>query len=93
VSAWTPLRVLRVRLPALRMLTAVAPELRKRLDQRYREESLAHQLRRVGLFAEVDEAALQRLRERAKLLSFSPGQIVAAEGTLADSFYLVRGAI
>jgi Fe-S-cluster-containing hydrogenase component 2/CRP-like cAMP-binding protein len=91
VSAWTPLRVLRVRLPALRMLTAVAPELKKRLDQRYREETLAHQLRRVGLFAEVDEAALQRLRERARLLSFSPGQVVAREGTLADSFYLVRG--
>jgi CRP-like cAMP-binding protein/Fe-S-cluster-containing hydrogenase component 2 len=91
VTAWTPLRVLRVRLPALRMLTAVAPELRKQLDQRYRAETLAHQLRRVGLFAEVDEAALARLRERADLVSFSPGQIVAREGTLADCFYLVRG--
>ncbi len=91
VKAWTPLRVLRLRLPALRMLTAVAPELRKQLDQRYREETLTHQLRRVGLFAEVDQAALARLRERADLVSFSPGQIVAREGSLADAFYLVRG--
>jgi Fe-S-cluster-containing hydrogenase component 2/CRP-like cAMP-binding protein len=91
VKAWTPLRVLRVRLPALRMLTAVAPELKRRLDERYREEALAHQLRRVGLLAELPEAALDGLRERATLLSFSPGQVVAREGTRCDVFYLVRG--
>ncbi len=91
VSAWTPLRVLRLRLPALRMLTAVAPELRRTLDQRYRDETLSQQLRRVGLFAEVDEAAIARLREQAELMSLSPGQLLAREGTLADSFYLVRG--
>src|SRR4029450_5525561 len=48
-------------------------------------------LKRVTLFQNADEVFLEKVKQKAELLSFEPGQIIAEEGTAADSCYLVRG--
>jgi CRP-like cAMP-binding protein/Fe-S-cluster-containing hydrogenase component 2 len=91
VRAETPLTLLQIRLPGLRMLLAASKEFRKFLDERYRERTLARHLRSVALFEKVDDEFVERVKEKADLLSFEPGQVIVEEGTPADSFYLVRG--
>ena len=91
VRAKGPLKVLRIRLPGLRMLSAVSPAFRHSLDERYREHVLSFHLRRAGLLSDVDQKSLDRLKEHAELLTFRPGELVVEESTPADGFYLVRG--
>jgi CRP-like cAMP-binding protein/Fe-S-cluster-containing hydrogenase component 2 len=91
VRADTALRVLQIRLPGLRMLSASSKQFKAFLDERYRERTLAAHLRGVELFAKVDERFVETVKRKAQLLSFEPGQIIAEEGTPADAFFLVRG--
>jgi CRP-like cAMP-binding protein/Fe-S-cluster-containing hydrogenase component 2 len=91
VRAAGPLRLLQIRLPGLRMLSAASKEFKKFLDTRYRERTLARHLRSVDLFAKVDERLLEAATQKAELLSFDPGQLIAEEGTQADALFLVRG--
>src|SRR5262245_4820476 len=67
------------------------------LDERYRERSIASQLRGVAMFDELfkdDAAAYQRfvdyLRPRVELKRYNPGEAICRQGDPADHFYLVR---
>jgi CRP-like cAMP-binding protein/Fe-S-cluster-containing hydrogenase component 2 len=91
VKAASPLRLLQIRLPGLRMLSASSKDFKAFLDTRYRERTLARHLRSVGLLADVDSRFVDELKKKAELLSFAPGAIIAQEGTPANSFYMVRG--
>ncbi|HVQ28127.1 MAG TPA: cyclic nucleotide-binding domain-containing protein, partial [Vicinamibacteria bacterium] len=91
VRAETPLRLLQMRLPGLRMLSASSKEFKAFLDTRYRERTLARHLKSVELFSRADDTFIERIQKKAVLKSFGPGQIIAQEGTPADSFLLVRG--
>jgi Fe-S-cluster-containing hydrogenase component 2/CRP-like cAMP-binding protein len=91
VRAESPLRLLQIRLPALRMLTASSKEFKKFLDSRYRERTLARHLRSVEIFWRLPDSFIEKIRESAELISFEPGQRIAEEGSPADCFYLVRG--
>jgi CRP-like cAMP-binding protein/Fe-S-cluster-containing hydrogenase component 2 len=91
VRAETPLRVLQMRLPGLRMLQASSKQFKAFLDTRYRERTLRRHLKSVDLFAAADEAFLEEIRQKAELVSFGPGQLIVEEGTPADAFFLVRG--
>ena len=91
VRAETPLRLLQMRLPGLRMLSAASKEFKAFLDTRYRERTLARHLKSVELFARADDAFIEKIKKKAELKSFGPGQIIVAEGAPADSFLLVRG--
>ena len=91
VQAASAVTLLRIRLPALRMLTVSSKEFKSFLDVRYRERTLARHLRNVPLFRELEDSFIDGLKERAELLSFEPGQLIVQEGAAADSFYLVRG--
>jgi len=84
-------RLLRLRLPGLRLLMAAAPGFKRKLDERYRERTLGLHLRRVGLFADFTPDAIAVLRQKADLLAFAPGDVIASEGEPAAAFYLVRG--
>jgi CRP-like cAMP-binding protein/Fe-S-cluster-containing hydrogenase component 2 len=61
------------------------------IDERYRSRTLGSHLRRVDLFAELDDEAVDRLRDVAELASFEPGAVIVEQGTSDDTFYLVRG--
>lgn len=91
VRAVAAVRLLQIRLPGLRMLMAASKEFKKFLDSRYRERTLARHLRSVSLFSGLDDAFIEKLREKAELVSFEPGQIIVPEGAAAESFFLVRG--
>ena len=91
VRAASPLKLLQIRLPGLRMLQASSKEFKKFLDTRYRERTLARHLKSVSLFEDVAPSVIEAVREKAELVAFEPGQIVAEEGKPADAFYLVRG--
>ncbi|RMH17071.1 MAG: hypothetical protein D6696_16585 [Acidobacteria bacterium] len=86
----TPCELLQIRVPALRLLKRRSPALKKRLDELYRQRALAVQLKSTPLFRQLDEAALERLKERVELVSCEPGEIVAREGEPAAALYLVR---
>jgi CRP-like cAMP-binding protein/Fe-S-cluster-containing hydrogenase component 2 len=91
VVAATPLTVLQVRLPGLRMLIAASKEFKKQLEERYRERVLALHLRKVPLFTPLDDAAIDDLKKQAQLQSFEPGQVIVQEGTPAEALFLVFG--
>ena len=91
VRAESPLKLLQIRLPALRMLTAASKEFKKFLDSRYRERTLARHLRSVSLFASLDDEIVETLKEKAELLTFESGQVIVQEGDPTEAFYLVRG--
>src|SRR5262249_36282680 len=61
------------------------------IDTRYRDRTLSFHLRSVGLFADLNDPAIERLKQSAELLSFEPGNMIVEQGTAADGFYLVRG--
>jgi CRP-like cAMP-binding protein len=91
VRARTDVQCLLIRTPALRILLRSAPKFKEFVDHRYREHALANHLRNVGLFAGCDERFIRRLKEHAELVSLEPGDLIAEEGSPADSFFLVRG--
>src|SRR5207245_1656106 len=91
VRALTPLTVLQIRLPGLRMLLASSKDFKKSVEERYRQRVLARHLRQVPLFARVEDAFLEDIKRRAELVSFEPGQVIAEEGSDADAFLLVVG--
>ena len=91
VKADSAVRLLQIRLPGLRMLTATSKEFKKFVDERYRSRSLGEHLSNVELFQRLPQSFIEALKARAELLSFGPGQVIVEEGSSADSFYLVRG--
>jgi Fe-S-cluster-containing hydrogenase component 2/CRP-like cAMP-binding protein len=91
--AVTDVSCLMIRTPALRAMFDV-PELasfKALFDQRYKERTLASHLARVDIFSGLDASVIQRLIERAELVTFKPGKKIATEGEPCDTFYLVRG--
>ena len=63
---------------------------RAQLDETYRRRALENHLRGVPMFAELSPDFIERLKENVELQRFAPGQTIAVQGELADSFYLVR---
>ena len=89
--AHTPLVLLQIRLPGLRMLLASSKEFKKSMEERYRERILARQLRMVPLLSGLDDTFLEDLKRRAELVSLEPGQVIVEEGASADALFLVIG--
>jgi Fe-S-cluster-containing hydrogenase component 2/CRP-like cAMP-binding protein len=82
-----------IRTPALRAMFDV-PELasfKVLFDARYKERTLASHLARVDIFSGLHPAVIEKLIDRAELITFKPGRRIAEEGEPCDTFYLVRG--
>ena len=93
IIARTDVECLLIRTPALRLMFKQKDlaDFKKMIDTRYRERTLALHLRGVGLFTELSDAAIEKLRHAADLLSFEPGALIVEQGKPSDAFYLVRG--
>ena len=63
---------------------------KKEMDQKYRQRSLTTHLRSVSLFASLDEAFLNHLKERVELVPFNKNDVICKQGAPADAFYLIR---
>ncbi len=63
---------------------------RAQTDQTYRRRALENHLRGVPMFADLTPDFIEHLKESVELVRYAPGQIIARQGDLADSFYLVR---
>lgn len=86
----TPCQLLQIRVPALRKIRRKSKQLRKRLDDLYRERVLLRHLESTPLLQDVGEAVVRDLAERVELRSFDPGETIASEGEEAEALYLVR---
>lgn len=93
VFAAAPLRCLVIRTPALRLMLKQRElaSFRAFVDERYRTRTLASHLRGSAVFAGLDDAAIERLRDCAELATFDPGARIVEQGGTCDAFYLVRG--
>jgi len=63
---------------------------RAQVDQNYRKRALENHLRGVPMFADLSTDFIEHLKESVELVRFAPGQVIARQGDVADSFYLVR---
>ena len=63
---------------------------KRELDQRYRQRALDTHLRTVPIFAGMDNALFDRLRDKVELVRFEPKQVICRQGEVADSLYLIR---
>jgi CRP-like cAMP-binding protein/ferredoxin-like protein FixX len=86
----TACRLVQVRVPALRLMKRKSKELKARLDQLYRERSLAAQLKSTPLFAGCNELVMEALKEEVELISLEPGEVLMEEGATAEDLYVVR---
>lgn len=88
-----PTRVARLEARLFAKLHAEDDEFRSRIDAGYLD-SLALHLRASTLCRDLDDAALERLRLAARLVTVEEGDTIARTGEPADKAYLVRaGAI
>jgi Fe-S-cluster-containing hydrogenase component 2 len=93
IIARTEVHCLLIRTNALRLMFKQKDlaDFKKMIDTRYRERTLSFHLRSVGLFADLGDQAIEKLRRSADLLSFEPGALIVEQGKPSDAFYLVRG--
>ncbi len=56
----------------------------------YAERAVKTYLRKVPLFSTLDDSTLEKLEDRIKLKSYSPGDLIFKEGDEGDSLYVIR---
>jgi Fe-S-cluster-containing hydrogenase component 2/CRP-like cAMP-binding protein len=66
---------------------------RKRLDDAYRDRALGMQLRNIPVFADVSDALLSQIRDKAELKTFRAGQVLCDEHDRSDDMFLVRSGL
>jgi CRP-like cAMP-binding protein/Fe-S-cluster-containing dehydrogenase component len=69
------------------------PNFKEKTDRIYRERALGPQLRRFSIFARLSTDQFEKLRQRAELVTFSPGQVIHQEGDPSDAFYVIRNGM
>lgn len=79
-----------VKAPALRLFLR-NEAFKDFVDRRYRERSLVSQLLGVPLFSRCSPQIIEDLKARAELASFEPNDVIVAQGSRGDAFFLIRG--
>lgn len=90
VKAKTESLLCQIRLPALRKMKERSPQFKETIDAVYRQRFLLAQLKTTPLFQDCNLALIEHLKERAELVSISPGKPLVKEGDPVDAFYLLR---
>ena len=88
--AATEVRLLQIRLPALRKLKQKSVNLKHQIDRRYRERSLLSQLKTTPLFNGCPDGFLDDLAKQVELVSCKPDEVIVTEGQTVDALYLIR---
>lgn len=66
---------------------------REMIDSRYKETALTHHLDTAPLFKGLSRDVMDQIAEKAELLSYANGDVLAEQGKPADAVYLVRSGI
>jgi CRP-like cAMP-binding protein/Fe-S-cluster-containing hydrogenase component 2 len=77
----------------VKMPTFKGTSFKTEMEKKYRERSLSNHLRAVPLFAMVDDAFVEHLRQHVELISYNQNQVICREGEEADAFYLIRSGM
>jgi CRP-like cAMP-binding protein/Pyruvate/2-oxoacid:ferredoxin oxidoreductase delta subunit/ferredoxin len=64
--------------------------LKAQLDASYRKRALEDHLRSVPMFASLDQAFIDILRDKVELVRYTQGDVICQQGDIAESFYLIR---
>jgi CRP-like cAMP-binding protein/Fe-S-cluster-containing dehydrogenase component/ferredoxin len=64
--------------------------LKAQLDAKYRQRALDDHLRSVPMFASLSPEFIEILRNKVELVRYTKGDVICAQGDVADSFYLIR---
>jgi CRP-like cAMP-binding protein/Pyruvate/2-oxoacid:ferredoxin oxidoreductase delta subunit/ferredoxin len=64
--------------------------LKAQLDANYRQRALDDHLRSVPMFASLDQAFIDILRDKVELVRYTKDDVICQQGDAADSFYLIR---
>ena len=88
--AATECTLVQIRIPALRQMKKQSTAFNDRIDAIYRERTLVTQLKSTPLFQGMDASSVDALTPRVRLVSCSPGDVIAREGETAEALYLVR---
>ncbi|MGH1362698.1 MAG: cyclic nucleotide-binding domain-containing protein [Calditrichia bacterium] len=79
-----------IRLPALRKMKDHSETFKQKTDTVYRDRFLYSQLKATPLLRDCSPALINHLKDKAELISVSPGKPVVLEGEAVDAFYLLR---
>jgi len=71
-------------------LSERSPFVKKRIDEVYLERILATQLKRIGLFSDLPDEAIEALKSKVELLGVNRDETIIKQGDQGDSLYLIR---
>lgn len=90
VTAKEDLYLLEIPAEVLKDLTKRSSSFKKSIEGLYFERAIRTHLRKVPLFANLDDAILEKLEKGVNLKSYNQGDIIFREGDLGDSLYVIR---
>lgn len=94
LQADTPAVVVMLEAGLFKELYTKGKTFRARIDERYRERSLALHLRIVPILKDLGDEAIARLQRVARFETYAADTVVARPGEAVDALYLVRnGAV
>lgn len=86
----TPCTLLQMRLPALRKLRRKSKRLKQRLDELYRARMLRQHLASTPLLTGCDAQVIEKLAQKAELVSCIPDDVVTREGDPVEHLIMLR---
>ncbi len=90
VSAKEDLYLLEIPAKVLKDLMKHSSSFKETIEGFYFERAVRNYLRKVPLFASLDDAILEKLEKGINLKSFNQGDIIFREGDPGDSLYVIR---
>lgn len=90
VAAKDDLYLLEIPAKVLKDLMKHSSNFKENLEGLYFERAVGNYLRKVPLFASLDDAILEKLEKSVNLKSYNQGDVIFSEGDPGDSMYVIR---
>ena len=90
VAAKEDLYLLEIPAEVLKDLMKYSSGFKETIEGMYAERAVRNYLRKVPLFASLDDAILEKLEKGVNLKSYNQGDVIFREGDPGDSLYVIR---
>ena len=90
VTAKDDLTLLEIPSNTLKELMKKSPGFNSSIENLYTERAVNTHLRKVPLFSNLSQTALNQLEDRVKLITYNQGDKIFSEGDTGDSLYIIR---